>query len=136
MKQTSNMIEIVKQLFPTFASANIHQKQGNNGTPFLIDDGKSKHWLKLLHSSQMEDALKDVEKQALQNIKSPYVIELLEVKTKVIDGKRYDGLLFPFIVGEDLAAIAGRKKTNKQPFTEDEARKLLLDVARGIQAIS
>lgn len=136
MKQAkTNLIEIVKLLFPSFVSANIEPKQGYNGTPFLIDDG-SKYWLKLVNSSQLEDILKNVERQALQDIKSPYIIELLDVKTKIINGQRYDGLLFRYIDGEDLSSIFAKKKSNKQPFSEDEVKKLLMDIGKGIQAIS
>ncbi len=137
MNQTKpNLIDVVKQLFPNFSSATIQQKGGNNGIPFLINDGTQKYWLKLIPSTQLEDVLKDVEKQALQEIKSPYVIELLDVKTRVVQGQRYDGLLFKYIDGDDLATIFENKKKSKQPFTEVEAKKLLTDVAKGIEAIS
>ncbi len=136
-KVLRNLEDIVKQLFPAFESYQIIQKQvSKNGTPFLISKGKDQFWVKLVNSSQMEDVLKDVEKQALQDIKSPNVTQLLEVKTKIIQGQRYDGLLFKFVEGEDLAAIFSKRKSSKQAFTEEEAKKLLLDVARGIQAIS
>lgn len=131
-----NLLDVVKQLFPMFAASNIQQKSGNNGIPFLVDDGTQKYWLKLIPSTQLEDVLKDVEKTALQEIKSPYVVELLDVKTKVLNGQRFDGLLFKYIEGDDLATIFDRKKKAKQPFTETEAKKLLVDVAKGIDAIS
>ena len=136
-KQTQDLIKVVTELFPNFKSSQIQEKKGsNNGIPFLIQDGEKKYWLKLVNSSKMEDSLKDVEKQALQEVKSPNVIELIDVKTKVINGQRFDGLLFIFIEGEDLASIFAKKKASNTPFTEDEARKLLKDVASGIKAMS
>ena len=110
-KQTQDLIKVVTELFPNFKSSQIQEKKGsNNGIPFLIQDGEKKYWLKLVNSSKMEDSLKDVEKQALQEVKSPNVIELIDVKTKVINGQRFDGLLFIFIEGEDLASIFATKK--------------------------
>lgn len=129
-------VDVVMQLFPNFANANIKLKGGTNGTSFLIIDNTQRYWLKIIQSTQMEDVLRDVEKQALQEIKSPYVIELLDVKTKVIKGQRYDGLLFNYIEGDDLATIFERKKKANQTFTEVEIKKLLIDVAKGIDAIS
>lgn len=136
-KQTQDLSSVVIQLFPNFGSSQIQEKKrSNNGAPFLIQDGTKKYWLKLVNSSTMEDSLRDVEKQALQEVKSPNVIELIDVKTKVINGQRFDGLLFAFIEGEDLATIFAKKKSSKTPFTEDEVKKLLKDVILGIKAMS
>lgn len=136
-KQTPDLTVIVTQLFPNFSADQIQQKKrSNNGVPFLIQTGDKKLWLKLVNSSRMEDSLKDVERQALQEVKSPNVIELIDVKTKVVDGQRYDGLLFTFIDGEDLASIFNKKKASNTPFTEEEAKKLLKDVVSGIKAMS
>jgi len=113
-KQTQDLSSVVIQLFPNFGSSQIQEKKrSNNGAPFLIQDGTKKYWLKLVNSSTMEDSLRDVEKQALQEVKSPNVIELIDVKTKVINGQRFDGLLFAFIEGEDLATIFAKKKSSK-----------------------
>lgn len=131
--EDSQYISIIRQLFPNFSSATIEPKRGTNGKPFFIENGGQKFWIKLVESSQMEDSLNNVEIQALQDIKSDYVIELLEVKTKIINGKRYDAMLFPFIDGDDLHAIV---KNHEGTFSEQEVRKILLDVAYGIQAIS
>lgn len=134
---TQNQIVIVKQLFPSLASAKIEQRKATcNGMPFFIQQGEVKYWLKIINSARLEDTLKDVEKQALQEIKSPNVVELLDVKTKLIGGQRYDGLLFAYIDGEDLGTIYNRRKVQKQPFTEAEAKQLLQDVVAGIKAIS
>ena len=77
-----------------------------------------------------------MEKQALQEIKSPYVIELLDVKSVISGGRRYDGLLFKYVEGEDLAGIFLRKKNSKKPFTEKEVRKLLEDITSAIVEMS
>lgn len=135
-RTTPNHVETVKQLFPNFSTADIQQKPGNNGIPFIIDDGTQKYWLKLIPAMQLEDVLKDIEKQALQDIQSPYVVELLEVKTKMVNGHRYDGLLFKYIDGDDLGSIFQSKKQSGEAFSEEEARKLLFDVSMGIEAIS
>lgn len=134
--KNDDLSAVVKGLFPNFASSKIQQLKGNNGTPFIIDDKNKKYWLKLISTSQLEDVLRDVEKRALQEIKSPYVVELLDLKTMISNGQRFDGLLFNYIEGEDLETIFRQRKKINKIFSEEEVKKILIDVSHGIDAIS
>jgi len=133
-----NYKKIFKQLFPEYSKALIKlQKPSPNGIPIYIKHLSKKYWAKILTSSQIEEDLLGIEQQALESINSPYVVKLLNVKSKLEsrNKNRIDILLFEYIEGNDLNYMLSDRKKRKTPFTEVEVRKILLDIVSGISHI-
>jgi serine/threonine protein kinase len=129
-------IKLFKELFPEYAKASIQLKpRSPNGVPIYFEHSSKKYWAKVLTSSQIEKDLQGIEQQALESIKSPYVVKLINVRSKLIGADRVDILLFEYIDGEDLGTILKDVKKKGTPFTETEIKKFLIDAVSGISDI-
>lgn len=131
-----NYKKIFKELFPEYSKARIKlQNKSPNGIPIYVEHSSKKYWAKVLTSSQIEKDLQGIEQQALESIKSPYVVKLVDVRSKLDGRNRIDILLFEYIDGNDLSSILLDRRKRKIPFTETEIKKFLIDVVNGISDI-
>lgn len=133
-KVKSEIKRAVNDAFPQYSLSRDDAPQGSNNfssNVLIIDEKENVSLVKVIELDKLSaDTLEQTfdSIQAAKEIKSPFLVPLLEAKKN----ERYVFLRFPFLKGQNLSEL----KASKVSFTEKELTEIAISLLRGIADFS